>query len=189
MHMIPLYCKCQEVELHPKTQTHTNTHTPELAKIWNIVNTHACSPSLVIQCCCDLWWAQTQTVYFGFKVWIQPKIPVIRSNVVTTRCVCLRIIRLLPVLAKEELGKDTHTSAHSLTDTQTCTHAHGHTHTHLRCAYSVKLCIKFALPRFHDDNRKSRCRWAADQLSSCSGIITTLVILVLSGSVLTGFVY
>lgn len=50
---------------------------------------------------------------------------------------------------------------------------HTGTHTHFWCAY-VKF--KFALPRFHDDSRKSRCRWAADQLSSCSMIITRLVI-------------
>lgn len=114
---------------------YTNTHTSELAKIWNTVNTCVCSPSWVTQCCCDLWLAQIQTVYFDFKVSILPKIPVIRSNVVTTRCVCPRIIRLLPVSAKEELGKDANTSAHSLThmDTETCTHAHGDTHTSLVC--------------------------------------------------------
>lgn len=46
------------------TPNHRHTHTPELAKIWNTVNTYACSPSLVIQCCCDLWLAQTQTVFW-----------------------------------------------------------------------------------------------------------------------------
>lgn len=180
MHTFPLYCKCQEVELHPKTHTHRHTH--KQAYTWTSQDMkyrkYLCMlPFMghsVLSVCCDLWLAQTQTVYFGFKVWIQPKIPVIRSNVVTTRCVCPRIIRLLLVSAKEELGKvRTHICTH--TDTETCTHAHGHTHTSLVCIL-VKLCIKFALPCFHDDSRKFKCRWVADQLSSCSGIITRLVI-------------
>lgn len=122
------------------TPTHTNTHTPELAKIWNTVNTCVCSPSWVTQCCCELWLSQTQTVYLDFKVWIQPKILVIRSNVVTTRCVCPRIIRLLPVSAKEELGKDAHTSTHSLTHRHKNMHTCTRTQTHIFGVHTLWSC-------------------------------------------------